>query len=46
MRSVSYVWTGVQKVLNLGPPTCGHPGCIMQPEATFVSRVYTVTITQ
>jgi hypothetical protein len=27
-------------------PTCGLPGCIMQPTAAFVSYVYTKKITQ
>jgi len=27
-------------------PTCGLPGCILQPMATFVNYVYNTKITQ
>jgi hypothetical protein len=32
--------------LVIGSPTCGLPGCIMQPTPTFVNCVYTTKILQ
>jgi hypothetical protein len=32
--------------LVTGSPTCGLPGCIMQPVPTFVNCVYTIKILQ